>query len=210
VAKIQGTNTVLYEVVYIDVFDDYESARGTAASRIKLPNNSNSPVKINQTKRDPAPGKLGTYSNGATSYESLQVQNKMNEQAYDRFSPVTTPITIDGKSLHVSGNDNEYVYPSSVKNIRKNISEVGITENDFLPLWMVTPQDNRTAATGFVKAIPLCYCKPGEGTFILENILNSRFDFKQIDFEIDRFIIESDINSVQETYLKFANHKFNV
>jgi hypothetical protein len=210
VAKFQGTNTVLYEVIYLDVFDDYENAQGTAASRIKLPNRSNSPVRINQAKRDPVSGKLGTYSNGATSYESLEIENRMNQQAYDRFSPVNTPITIDSKSLHISGNDIEYVYPTSVKNIRKNISEVGITENDFLPLWMVTPQDNRTAATGFVKAIPLCYCKPGEGTFILENIQNSQFDFKQIDFEIDRFIIDSDINSVQETYLKFANHKFNV
>jgi hypothetical protein len=75
---------------------------------------------------------------------------------------------------------------------------------------VTTPQDSRTAATGFVKAIPLCYCKPGEGTYILENITNRDFDFTQLDFEIDRFIIDSDINDVQEKYLKFNNQKFNI
>lgn len=210
IAKLQGKDEILYEVIYLEVFDDYENSKGSAQLKVKLPNKSNSPVKINQTKRDPVTGTLGTVSNGATSYENAVIQGKMNQQAFDRFSPVTTPITIDSGNVHASGNDLEYVYPSSITNVRKNISTVGITENDFLPLWMTTSQDKRTAATGFIKAIPICYCKPGEGAFILENIKNSKFDFKQLDFEIDRFIIDSDINQVQETYLKFANYRFNI
>jgi hypothetical protein len=210
IAKKQGSNAVLYEVLYLDVYDDYETVRGSASAKIKLSNNSKSTTNINQTKRDPVTGKLGTVSNGATSYENTSIQSKMNEQAYDRFSPVKSPITIDSRNVTVSGEDLEYVYPTSITNIRENIKTVGLTENDFLPLWMVTPQNNRTAATGFVKAIPICYCLPGEGTFILENIQNSKFNFGQLDFEIDRFIIDSDINSVKETYLKFTDHKYNI
>lgn len=210
IAKLQGSNNVLYEVIYLEIIDDYENAKGSAANRIKLSNGINDPVKINQTKRDPVNGKLGTVANGSTTYENSQIENKMNEEVYDRFSPVRTPITIDGRNIKVSGDDLEYVYPTSIKNIRQNISGVGATENDFLPLWMVTPQDNRTAATGFVKAIPICYCLPGEGTFILENIQNSGFDFRQLDFEIDRFIIDSDINEVQDKYLKFVDFKYNI
>jgi hypothetical protein len=212
IAKRNGSNDILYEVIYIDVYDDYESATGSAASRIKLPNNTNSPMKINQTQRNPVNGNLGTYntSTHGVTYGNGLIENKLNAQAYDRFSPTSTPVTIDSRNVKISGNDLEQVYPSSIKNVRNNLSEVGLTENDFLPLWMTTPQDNRTAATGFVKAIPLCYCKPGEGTYILENIINSGFDFRQLDFEIDRFIIDSDINTVQEKYLKFANHRFNI
>lgn len=210
IAKQQGSDTVLYEVIYLEMFDDYENSRGSVSSRIKLSNDTNSPIKINQTKRNPISGKLGNVSNGITSYENSVVETKLNQSAYDRFSPVRSPLSIDSGNVMVSGDDLEYVYPASIKNIRKNISEVGLTENDFLPLWMITPQDNRTAATGFVKAIPICYCLPGEGNFILENIRNSKFNFNQLDFEIDRFIIDSDVNSVKETYLKFTDYKHNI
>ena len=210
IAKKQGSNDIEYEVLYIEVLDDYENSRGSAARNIKLANDINSPIKINQAERNASKGKLGTNSNGIVTYENTFVQEKLNAQAFDRFNPVSAPITINNTNVTISGDDTEQVYPSSIKNIRKNISEVGTTENAFLPLWMTTPQDNRTAATGFVKAIPICYCKPGEGQFILENVINSQFNFTQLDFEIDRFIIDSDVNEVQEKYLKFSNHRYNI
>ena len=211
IAKVQGTNDIVYEVIYLEILDDYEIANKSAASRIKLDRAVNSPTKINQARRNPVDGKLGSEdSNGVITYENSYVNNKLNEQAFDRFSPVSTPITIDTANIAVSGDDAEYVYPSSIKNVRANIAEVGLTENEFLPLWMTTPQTNRTAATGFIKAVPLCYCIPGEGQFILDNIINRNFDFNQLDFEIDRFIIDSDINDVQEKYLKFSDARYNI
>ena len=211
-AKTQGTNNIVYEVIYLELLDDYEFANKSVSKKIKLSNNSNSPTKINQARRNPVDGKLGTYNSGnqTVTYENNYVEGKLNFQAVDRFSPVSTPITIDTANVNISGDDLESVYPSSIKNIRSNIAEVGLTENEFLPLWMTTPQDNRTAATGFVKAVPLCYCKPGEGQYILDNIINRNFDFGQLDFEIDRFIIDSDINDVQEKYLKFSDARYNI
>jgi len=211
IAKVQGTNDIVYEVIYLEILDDYEIANKSAASRIKLDRGVNSPTKINQARRNPVDGSLGTVDgNGTVTYGSTYINGKLNEQAFDRFSPMSTPVTIDTANVMVSGNDTEYVYPSSIKNVRANISEVGLTENEFLPLWMTTPQDARTAATGFVKAVPLCYCKPGEGQYILDNIINRNFDFNQLDFEIDRFIIDSDINDVQEKYLKFSDARYNI
>lgn len=214
IAKEQGTNDIVYEVIYVEALDEYENSKGSAASKVKLPQKSDSVLKINQAGRDPVRGKIGTVNQTTNpdtiTYESTANGTKMNQMAYDRLSPTTPTITIDSSNLNVSGRDLEYVYPSSIKNIRDNIKEVGITENSFLPLWMTTPQDNRTAATGFVNAIPLCYCKPGEGDYILANIKNKNFDFSQLDYEIDRFIIDSDINDVQEKYLKFANYRFNI
>jgi len=211
VAKTQGTNNIIYEVIYLEILDNYEIANKSVASRIKLDQNSNSPTKINQARRNPVDGRLGTVNgSGVVTYDNSYTNSKLNEQAFDRFSPTSTPLTIDTANVTVSGDDAEYVYPSSIKNIRANIAQVGLTENEFLPLWMTTPQDSRTAATGFVKAVPLCYCKPGEGQFILDNINNRSFDFNQLDFEIDRFIIDSDINDVQEKYLKFSDARYNI
>ncbi len=214
IAKEQGSDTIVYEVIYVEALDDYENANGSVAAKVKLPQASSSPISINQARRNPVDGKIGTVNQTTNpdtiTYESSSINSKMNSPAYDRFVPTTTPITIDSSNVNVSGRDLEYVYPSSIKNIRSNIQELGITENSFLPLWMTTPQDNRTAATGFINAIPLCYCKPGEGDYILANIKNRNFDFSQLDYEIDRFIIDSDINDVQEKYLKFANYRFNI
>jgi hypothetical protein len=75
---------------------------------------------------------------------------------------------------------------------------------------MVTPQDRRTPATGFIKAIPICYCLPGEASYILDNIENAGFDFSVIDYEIDRLIIDSTAGSSESQYLKFRNFKYNV
>jgi hypothetical protein len=84
------------------------------------------------------------------------------------------------------------------------------TENSFLPPWMLTPQDNRTPATGYIKAVPLCYCKPGEADYILANITNNGFDFTSLDYEVDRFIIDAISGNNADQYLKIPTYKYNV
>ena len=75
---------------------------------------------------------------------------------------------------------------------------------------MKTPQTSKSPATGFINAIPLCYCKPGQGKDVLENIKNSGFDFGQIDYEIDRFLIDSTLGNANAQFLKFTNYRYNV
>ena len=194
-----GSDDILYETIYLEVFDEYEIENKSAPTRIKLKRNSNSPVRINQSRINVADGILSTGENLA----------KLNEDK-KRLRPGKETITIDRNSLHVSGRDLEYIYPSSVTNMRNNIAQVGDTENAFLPLWMLTSPDNRTAASGFIKAVPICYCKPGEADFVLQNIVQSGFDFTDLDYEIDRFIIDATTGSNEEKYLKFPVHKYNV
>lgn len=220
-AKRQGTNDILYEVIYIEAVDSYENVNGSVSSSIKLATNSKSPIKINQTRTDVIQGRLGSVNGDVVSYDSAMAENKLNENLVDRFRSVLDPITVDSRNVKVSGKDLETVYPTSITNIRENIRNITVDEDDsttrqlkteaeFLPLWMLTPQDARTAATGYVKAIPLCYCLPGEGDFILENIQNSGFDFTNLDYELDRFIVDATTGVTQEQYLKFTNHKYNV
>ena len=264
IAKETGSNEVIYEVIYLEVFDEYEVGKLSAPASVQRYDARNQ-TKINQARINPVDGALGTVVNGNVTYSSTNVQNKLNGDAVDHYRPVRDPVTVDMLGVKTSGNNIEYVYPSSIRNIRRNIKNIMLfeyytctnshtstvfandienwnklstvpelseewfpgmiyspgniiriqtkqidSENSFLPQWMITPQDNRTAATGYIKAIPLCYCKPGDADYILQNIKRSGFDFTNIDYEIDRFIIDSVSGVSSEQYLKFPNYKYNV
>ena len=123
--------------------------------------------------------------------------------------PKTNPITIDSDAVKVSqGLDNKR-YISSIDNMRNNIKNIGSNDRNYLPLWM------RTSQTGFqeldyVTAIPICYCKPGQSADILKNIKDNGFDPKNINFDIDRYIVKSTEDIKDELYILFANYQFNV
>ncbi len=51
--------------------------------------------------------------------------------------------------------------------------------------------------------IPLCYVKPGQADDIILNIKNSQFDFKVLDFEVDRYIIDALDGEIEDKYLAF-------
>lgn len=212
IAKEQGSNDILYEVVYIQVLDEYEVGKKSTALKIKLPVNRNSVALVNQARNSAAQGDLSTPENQA---------RLLNDEP-DRFRPVKDPYTADNSAVYVSGRDQEYAYPSSLINIRTNLRNLSINgedgnpnraisiENEFLPIWMKTSQDSQSPATGFINAIPLCYCKPGQGQYVLDNVKNSGFDFGLIDYEIDRFLIDSTLGNSTEQFLKFTNYRYNV
>lgn len=212
IAKEQGSNDVLYEVIYIQVLDEYEVGKKSVALKIKLPIKHNSVTLVNQARNSAAQGDLSTAEN----------QVKLLEDQPDRFRPVKDPYTADNTAVYASGQDQEYAYPSSLINIRTNLRNLSIAredgnssraiaiENEFLPMWMKTSQNSQSPATGFINAIPLCYCKPGQGQYVLDNIKNSGFDFGLIDYEIDRFLIDSTLGNSREQFLKFTNYRYNV
>jgi hypothetical protein len=77
-------------------------------------------------------------------------------------------------------------------------------------LWMRTPQENNIEALGYIPAVVLAYCKPGTGESLLLNVKNSNFDFTQINFDVDRYILDSSKGNSNEQYILFANYDFNV
>ena len=55
----------------------------------------------------------------------------------------------------------------------------------------------------------LCYCKPVQVKSL--NIQNSGFDFKNIDFEIDRYSIDSNLKiTAMSSISKSRNYRYNV
>ena len=123
---------------------------------------------------------------------------------------VSNTIKADTNAVDASFTKDDRRYISNVDNMRDNLSRIGLTEYEFLPLWMRSNQEDTLQELGYVTAIPLCYCKPGTGKIIQNAIKFFDFDFNQFDFDIDRYIIDNTIGNSDEQYILFANYQFNV
>jgi hypothetical protein len=191
VAKIPGTNDIVYEVVYVEVIDPADSSRGVVR------NNFNIRTKNTRLVND-------------TNYELRDNSFSSVDPANNRFRPITNSLKIDSDALQVSEDLQNKKYISNLTNMRNNINSIGVSDINFLPLWMRTPQANNIEALGYIPAVVLAYCKPGTGETLLANVKNSRFDFTQIKFEVDRYIIDSTKGNSNEQFILFANYDFNV
>lgn len=112
-------------------------------------------------------------------------------------------IKIDSDIPLVSDRDHQRVFPNSFKNMRKRIADTGDNDREFLPLWMRSIQDFAAYETGYVKALPLCYCRPGSSAAVLSRIRASGFDFTTIDFVADRYVIDIIDGDIEDKYLAF-------
>jgi hypothetical protein len=116
-------------------------------------------------------------------------------------------IKIDSDIPLVSDSDHQRVFPNSIKNMRNRIKGVGENDREFLPLWMRSIQDSANYELGYTKALPLCYCIPGTSAAVLSRIRANGFDFKSIDFEADRYIIDIIDGTIEDKYLVFPQRR---
>jgi hypothetical protein len=112
-------------------------------------------------------------------------------------------IKVDSDIPFVSDRDHQRIFPNSIRNMRRRIKSIGDQDREFLPLWMRSIQDRSQYELGYTKSLILCYTKPGRGESIVSRILASGFDFKSIDFESDRYLIDSIDGEIQDKYLAF-------
>ncbi len=185
-AKNPGSNDVVYEVVYVELVDPQMPKEGkTAESFI-----TKSPNKI--------------------TVDSLRYYINTPGQPF-KYRPIPdNTVTIDSTAVRIDQTTNSLLHISNLQNMRNRIKEVGTNSKDYLPLWMRTQQTVKDQLTRFVPAIPICYTNPGKSTTIVENIINSGFDFKSLNYEVDRYIISNTEGNINEQYVLFANYKFNV
>ena len=153
--------------------------------------------------------------NGTTTVIEETTSSTIITNAPQRFRPINSTISVDSDALLASQSQDVQKYISNITNLRNNIATVGSTENSFLPLWMRTQQTVGSPTAEYQLAIPLVFCKPGTSSTILSNIKNyfvTNTDFKldQINYEIDRLIIDSVEGQSQEQHLVFENFSFNV
>ena len=236
-AKLPGSNEVLYEVVYVELIDPNqkdETSRKTISIDSKDKFTADSveyAVKddvtkfetgqpyVTVTKRYGSDVSIFTDANGFPVYEQdgdvLQttlgnLQPLYDDSAVDRLRPNGDTIKVDTNSVKVSDPNKNVQYISNINNMRENIRQTGVTDRDFLPLWMKTSQPGQIEQLGFVPSLVLCYCKPGLSEEIFFNIQNNGFDFKTLDLDVDRYVIDSTSGNSQEQYIVFRRNLLNV
>jgi hypothetical protein len=161
-AKNPDTQKAIYDIVYVEIVDEYEKQGKSISQTIKLPTSIESKVLV--------------------SYDAIKIDSDI-------------PLASDA--------DHQKIFPNSIKNMRSRIKAVGERDREFLPLWMRSIQDNTVSETGYVKALPLCYALPGNAEAIISRIKATAFDFKNIDFEIDRYLIDVLNGEIENKYLAF-------
>jgi len=137
------------------------------------------------------------------------VQNNAPADPY-RDRPINSTIKVSSTLIKASASEEHIKYISNVSNMRDNIKQVGNTKGSLLPLWMRTPQGDAVTQLGYVTAVPLVYCKPGTSQNILSAIQNNTFDIKNINFEVDRYIITKSNENSDKQYVMFPNYEHNV
>jgi hypothetical protein len=192
-----GTKTVVYEVIYVEMVDPLEP-------RKQVLNNS-----VLEEYVDPHVIRVDS-SNNFYSRET-DILNITSDPYGSRPDPL---ITIDRTNYHASDPNNRYSYPNSVSiwrnrlKIWKDDNNVGFdTERNYLPLWMRSIQPGTKEELGFVLGIPICFCLPGKADDILLNIKYSGFDFKTLDYTVDRYVIDSVEGLTADKYLVFKNDR---
>jgi hypothetical protein len=111
------------------------------------------------------------------------------------------PWTINNRDIHTSysnlkinlspGKTNK-LYPASLENMRNEVvKNIGQDDDiELLPNWM-TSQQLDGGTLGYIQSWIVCYCIPGYGTTIVNNIKDKwGHTLNEIEFTIDRYIID--------------------
>jgi hypothetical protein len=186
------THLPVYEVVYVQMLDPSE------------PNGKHLPLTLKTTTLEP---ETITADDSNSIWSDLTID--LSADAPNAVRPDYN-ITIDSTGYEVSNPNTSEYFPSSITNWRTRLGAVGATERNYLPLWMRSIPTGQKAELDYVLAIPLCFCKIGTANTIALNIKFSGFDFKTIDYTIDRFTIDSVAGYIGTKYLVFRNDRITV
>jgi hypothetical protein len=203
-ARNEGSNKVIYEVVYVEMIDSMDFVD----RHLPLVSDTNPPGSKNIS---------ADMSNYIWNSEGQDLYIGKKEPYLPR--PFEN-ITIDRTNIFSSDPNQKKRYPNTIYNWRQRIrmhkdlnGVTLLTEQNFLPLWMRSFQDNRQEL-GFVLALPLCFCKPDMAYNVVLNLKNyiqtNQFDFKNLDYTIDRYIIDSVTGYGNDKYLVFKDQEATI
>ena len=196
IAKNPGTNDQVYEIVYIKMIDPLEKDDKHLPLAIKM-SRSNVQVTVDSTNE---------FYKGP-----FDVDNPFWKR------PIPFATTIDRNDMFAGDPGTGIKLPASISLWRYRIKNMLDTANErnYLPLWMRSIQQGANQEINYVAAVPLCYCKPGGAASVILNIKNyiknsADFDFKLLDYTVDRYIIDSVTGEYTDEYLVFRNDRTTI
>ena len=191
-AYLPGTNTAVYEVVYLKMLDPLE------------PNGAHLPTSVKSRGRQSDTITIDSVPNlWSRKLSDLTANTPNNSRPLEN-------VTADSTGYQASNPNVKTFFPNSITNWQYRIGQTGLTERNYLPLWMRSIQPGTKQELGFVLAVPICYCLVGKSTGIKLLVENSGFDFKQLDYTIDRYVIDSVTGYTSDKYLVFKNDRITV
>lgn len=111
-------------------------------------------------------------------------------------------------------NSSTPIYSDSVGNMQIRLQTIMLDSTTYIsvdeqlrPKYMRTEQLDTGIPVGFIKAVPLCYVKPGSSDKILSRIKTSGFDFKEYDFDTDRIIVETPLEENENGWLFYPTDR---
>jgi hypothetical protein len=117
--------------------------------------------------------------------------------------------SLQGVKSEVTINNTVY-YPSSVDNMQNKLENILLPDSSTisidvnrLPRFMSTR--NYASASDYISVAVLCYTLPGAGAAFASRIRASKFDFKQLDFTVDRLVVENSLDNTTAKYLMFPH-----
>ena len=173
VAKEDGV--VKYEIVYLDIVDDLVGSDGVAIG---------ADVPIGTTVRKPLLGPTVSTMDITADTDIYEFTHRSGLAFSASGSKVRFANQLSADLDFVTT-----LFPNAVANMRSRLKSLGHKEWDYLPLWMKTTQTGDLAPLGYVKAVPLCYCKPGKSGLVKKRIEDKALIFKNIAFTIDRYVV---------------------
>ena len=194
VAVIPGTYNQVYEVVYVKMLDPLE------------PNGKVLPQRLNRLGRQQETITVDNTNNfwvGGENPASL-----LEDRPY-KDRPITN-ININSQGYLISDPEPATYFPNSITNWKRRLKGVGVTERNYLPLWMRSIQPSGKQELDFQLALPICYCKLGTADDIILNIKYSGFDFKSLEYTVDRYIIDAVDGYARDKYLVFRNDRITI
>lgn len=196
-----------YEVVYLELLDPYERTNITADTEDIV--SASDTIQLNR--------KPDAITADQTNSSIIKGTIDPNDPLYNRddpmfFRPDGTSITVDSDIDFNASADIKYI--STLTNMRERIKNVGATDNRFLPLWMKTRQTSTGKQPGYVRAIPIAYCKPGKGQELLLKIRNYQrdtgFDFAAFDYFVDRYIIDATLGNSNTQFIVWPKNNKSI
>ena len=166
---------IKYEVVYIEIKDQLVNKDGLSVS---------SAIQLRDAVTKPVLGPRASTMGPTTDLTTYEVTTDGGLSFSTSGSKVRFANQLSADLGFV-----ETVYPNAVANMRSRMKSLGHKEYDYLPLWMKTTQSGDLAPLGYVMAVPICYCKPGQSELVKKRIADANYEFKNISFTIDRYVV---------------------
>jgi hypothetical protein len=162
-------------------------------------------------------------SNFKTKYEVVYIEvldPELNSTNQGPGIELNLTNQIANPYVDAAGVDHKIVYPNNTNNmIQRLIDGVGYYDQSTLPEWMTSNQldptnpNGFTNSLGFTKAVVLAYTVPGASNLMAYRLRNSGINFNNIDFTIDRYLIDDyytqNFNTTTKTYISGKETTFD-